>query len=81
MTTIERLSKKYGIKVRDDSFSDPLTGRYQKRYRMYSADGCSWEKGLTLKGLQEECKTWERQLLEIKANTEAARARRAAKNA
>ena len=81
MTTIERLSKKYGIKVRDDSFSDPLTRRYQKRYRMYSADGCSWEKGLTLKGLQEECKTWEKQLLEIKANTEAARARRAAKNA
>lgn len=33
---------------------------------MYSADGCPWENGLTLKGLQAECKTWADALLEIK---------------
>lgn len=63
---IKRLEKKYGIKVADDSFFHPLTGKYYKRYKMYSADGCSWENGLTLKGLQAECKTWADALLEIK---------------
>ena len=34
------LEKKYGIKVVDDSFYSPLSGRFVKCYKMYSADGC-----------------------------------------
>jgi hypothetical protein len=46
---------------------------------MYSADGCPWENGLTLKGLREECKRWEKELLEIKQGVEESRARAATK--
>lgn len=74
MTVIERLEKKYGIKVVDDSFFDPLSGRYVKRYKMYSADGCPWENGLTIKGLQAECREWGKALLEIKASVEELKA-------
>ena len=63
MTTIERLEKKYGLRVRKD-FVSPISGK--QLYKMYSADGCPWENGLTLKGLREECKRWEKELLEIK---------------
>lgn len=74
MTTIERLEKKYGIKVRKDFFSWESN---KQLYKMYSADGCSWENGLTLKGLREECRRWEKELLEIKQGVDEARARRA----
>ena len=74
MTTIERLEKKYGIKVRKDFFSWESS---KQLYKMYSADGCPWENGLTLKGLREECKRWEKELLEIKQGVDEARARRA----
>ena len=73
MTTIERLEKKYGIKVRKDFFSWESN---KQLYKMYSADGCPWENGLTLKGLGEECKRWGKELLEIKQGVDEARARR-----
>ena len=60
MTTIERLEKKYGIKVRKDFFSWESN---KQLYKMYSADGCPWENGLTLKGLREECRRWEKSSL------------------
>ncbi len=78
MTTIERLEKKYGIRVRKDFCSWRTGTQY---YKMYSADGCPWENGLTLKGLREECKTWEEALLDIKKNADEARARAKAKAA
>ena len=73
MTTIERLEKKYGIKVRKDFFSWESN---KQLYKMYSADGCPWENGLTLKGLREECKRWEKELFEIKQGVDEERARR-----
>lgn len=67
-----QLEKKYGITIRDDSFIHPLNGRTYKQYRIYSADGCCWEKGLKgLKGVEKECKEWEKQLLSIKAKVQA----------
>ncbi len=74
MTTIERLEKKYGIKVREDFYSE-RSGK--QLYRFCSADGCPWENGLTLKGLREECKTWEAALLEIKKKADEKRAKAA----
>ena len=74
MTTIERLEKKYGIRVRKDFYSRE-SGK--QLYKMYSADGCHWENGLTLKGLREECRRWDKELLKIKQGVDEARARRA----
>lgn len=67
MKTIERLEKKYGVRIVDDSFWHPLKGRDVKCYKMYSADGCPWENGMrTLKDVETECKKWESALLHIK---------------
>ena len=60
------LEKKYGVKVRDDSYWHPLWGREMKRYKIYSADGCSWENGLSREGVKKECEKWAKELLEIK---------------
>lgn len=76
MTTIERLEMKYGIKVRKD-FVSAISGK--QLYKMYSADGCHWENGLSLKGLREECEEWEKELLEIKQRVDESRARAAAR--
>ncbi len=62
-----QLEKKYGIKIADDSYYNPIRDKVIKLYKIYSADGCCWEKGLrTLKAVEAECKTWESQLLKIK---------------
>ena len=44
MRGIRRLEEKYGIKVVDDSFYNPLTKKWYKLYKMYSADGCWWDR-------------------------------------
>ena len=68
--TRARLEKKYGIKIRDDSYYNPF-GRLVKLYKIFTADGCQWENGLHgLAGVEAECKKWEKELLEIKAATE-----------
>lgn len=60
------LEKKYGIYIADDSYYNPITGRFVKAYRMFSADGCPWENGLkSLADVERECRLWENQLLEI----------------
>ena len=61
------LESKYGIKIVDDGYYNPLKHRYVKAYKIYSADGCCWEKGLSnLKEVQAECEEWSKQLLDIK---------------
>lgn len=69
MARIKSYENKYGITVTNDSFTNPLTGKYQKRYKIYTADGCLWENGLTYQGLQQEIKTSGDIFLQIKANT------------
>lgn len=53
-----KMEEKYQIRIEDDSFYHPLTGRFYKRYRIYTADGCQWENGLSFRGLQAECKKY-----------------------
>ncbi len=53
-----RLENKYGITVKEDDIYIPLNGRTVKRYKMYSADGCLWENGLTRDGVIHECIMW-----------------------
>lgn len=55
---IKKMEKKYGIRIADDSFYNPMTGKYSKRYRIYTADGCPWENGLSYRGLQAECREY-----------------------
>lgn len=73
MGPIERLEQKYGIKVRDDSFWNPVSQRYVKRYRIYTADGCPWENGLSYRGLFKECRECGESMLSIKAAVEKRR--------
>lgn len=69
MKGIKRLEEKYGIKVVDDSFYNPFTKKWHKLYKIYTADGCPWENGLTYRGLQQEIKVSGNIFLQIKANT------------
>ena len=74
MRMIDRLEKKYGIKIVDDSFWSPLKGKFVKCYKMYSADGCLWENGLSLDGIKKECGEWGKELVQIKRAVEALKA-------
>lgn len=65
--TRKQIENKYGVRIVDDSFYNPLKNKYIKAYRIYSADGCPWENNLrTLKAIESECKYYEKQLLAIK---------------
>lgn len=55
------LEKEYGVKI----VKDWKNGTKQF-YKMYTADGCLWENGLTLKGLNEECEKCGDKLKSIK---------------
>lgn len=66
MTVKEQLKTKYGVTIMDDSYIHPLSGKTIKLYRMYSADGCPWEKGLTLRQVQKECRNNADALIRIK---------------
>lgn len=70
--TKKQLEEKYGVRIeRDDIW---LNEYYE--YRIYSADGCPWDKGFrTLKAVEEECKTWAKELINIKNDVEERRKR------
>ena len=62
-----QIEKRWGVKIIEDGYY--WFGKYVKLYNIYSADGCSWEKGLrTLKAVEKECKEWNDALLIIKKN-------------
>ena len=64
--TKAQIEKTYGVKIRDDSFYNPRTGKSVKQYRIYSADGCQWENGLkSMEDVERECKEWASELKEI----------------
>lgn len=63
---IEKLERKYGIKIEDDSYWHPLQQRFVKRYKVYSADGCSWDNNLTWRGLLAMLKEDAKALMDIK---------------
>lgn len=61
------LEKKYGVKVvSEGTYFSPFTNRSWETFRIYTVDGCCWEKGLSRKGVKKECETWAKELLEIK---------------
>lgn len=60
------IEKKYGIHVVEDRIYNPLTGRTKMCYRIYTADGCHWENGLTREGVKEEVAKWGDAMMEIR---------------
>ena len=69
MNGFKTLEKKYGVTVVSEGFhwNDSL-GKRIETFKIYSADGCPWEKGLSRKGVRGECERWAKQLLVIKEN-------------
>ena len=66
MNGFKGLEKKYGIKVEEDGVYFTAIGEASPRYKIFSADGCQWENGLTRHGVKLECETYAKQLLSIK---------------
>ena len=65
----KELENKYGIKVVSEGYYYyPQLGRSVESFKIYSADGCCWEKGLSRKGVKAECEEWAGHLLKIRAN-------------
>ena len=69
--TKAQLEEKYGVRIEREEY-------FLNLYKIYSADGCPWEKGLkTIKDCEKECKRWEKELLAIKEDIyERAKSRR-----
>lgn len=65
MKMIKQMERKYNITIVDDSFYSPLSNKLVKQYKIYTADGCPWENGLTFRGLQAECKQYGDEFISI----------------
>ena len=70
MRSIDRLEKKYGIKIEEYRRWIPSKREYVKCYKMYSADGHLWDDGLDLAGIKHECGEWGQMLVKIKRRAE-----------
>lgn len=61
------LENRYGIKVVSEGHHyNWMKGKSVETFAIYTTDGCCWEKGLSRKGVKEECETWGKELLKIK---------------
>ena len=61
------IENKYGVKVISEGYYySPWLNKSVETFKMYTADGCCWEKGLSRVGVKKEVETWKKQLLEIK---------------
>lgn len=71
---IKQLEDKYGIYIHLNPFHDPITLEPKARYKIYTADGCPWENGLTYgltyKGLFAECRKYAKVFAEIRGKVE-----------
>jgi len=64
------LEQKYGVTIESEGeWYHPLQRQWKKSYRIISADGCVWEKGLGSRAaVKREVLTWATELLRIKKN-------------
>lgn len=77
MMSRAQIEKRWGVRIADDG---PFWKgqRLLKCYKIYSADGCQWENGLTsIKAVENECREWSDALLSIKRTVESYRKARA----
>ncbi len=61
----DKMEKRYKIKIIDDSFWDPFIQKYKYQYKIVTADGCTWEKGLSYRSLQKECAKYKEEFRKI----------------
>lgn len=67
MKGFKGIEKKYGVTVVSEGYHfNYLSGKSVETFKMFTKDGCCWEKGLSRNGVKKECEEWEKQLLEIK---------------
>ena len=73
-TGFKTIEKKYGVKVVSEGYHYSMAqGKSIETFKMYSADGCCWDKGLSRKGVKKECEEWADGLLEIKRKADLAK--------
>ncbi len=71
MRLIDRLEKKYGLRIENDGVWDPPDGgRRVRLYKVYTADGRLWERKISEKGLLKECGEWGQMMVQIKKKAE-----------
>ena len=64
--TKQQIEKRFNVRIADDSYYNPFRCKFVKNYKIYSADGCCWEKGLkNLKAVEKECREWQTALATI----------------
>ncbi len=52
MKGFKTIEKKYGIKVTHDYYDWLLGDKQVEKFRVYTADGCLWDRGLTRAGVK-----------------------------
>lgn len=52
MRGFKTIEKKYGIKVTHDYYDWLMGDKQIEKFRVYTADGCLWNKGLTRAGVK-----------------------------
>ena len=67
MRGFKGLELKYGIEVvSEGEYYNPLNGKWTETFKIYTADGCCWEKGLSRAGVKRECEEWADDILRIR---------------
>lgn len=62
-----QMEKRWGIKIVNREYWNILRQRFMNDYFVYSADGCTWDKGFkNLKQVEDMCRTDSELLLSIK---------------
>lgn len=68
MKGFKTIEKKYGIKVTHDYYDWLINNKEVEKFRIYTADGCLWDKGLTRAGVKMVVEHDAPSLLAIKKN-------------
>lgn len=62
----DTLERTYGIKVVSEGHHyNPKKGKSIETFKIYTADGCPWENGLSKEGVKRECERWGGTMVEI----------------
>ena len=73
--TKAQMENRWGVKIVNEEYWNPRRQKFVKDYVVYSADGCTWDKGFTtLKGVEAMCKEDSKTLLLIRDRVRQTRA-------
>lgn len=66
MRSINRLEKKYGIKIVEVKHWNPCLEKWEKHYKVFSADGRLYDWVGSFDGVKKVCGEWGHRLVAIK---------------